>query len=44
LFSVDQGTRELVLPQGFGIPVLSSHEMAIATQVLNHKALVHEPK
>jgi hypothetical protein len=36
LFSVDQGTLQNTLPDGFGVPLLSTHELLVATQVLNH--------
>ncbi len=36
LFSVDQGTLENVLPSGFGVPLMSSSDLLVATQVLNH--------
>jgi hypothetical protein len=39
VFSVDQGTLENTLPEGFGIPMLSSHDMLVATQVLNHNVV-----
>jgi len=42
LFSVDQGTREQVLPVGFGIPIMSNQQLLVATQVLNHN-VVGEP-
>jgi len=42
LFSVDQGTLENTLPEGFGVPLMSSHDLLVATQVLNHN-VVGEP-
>jgi len=39
LFSVDQGTTAMHLPEGFGIPLMSDQSLLIATQVLNHNVV-----
>lgn len=36
LFTLSQGQYELFLPEGFGIPVLSTEALSLTTQVLNH--------
>jgi hypothetical protein len=36
LFSVDQGTTAMKLPDGFGIPLMSNQPLVIGAQVLNH--------
>src|SRR5262249_7105680 len=36
LFSLDQGTMDVKLPEGFGIPTRSDVPMLLNTQVLNH--------
>lgn len=36
LFSTAQGQFDVVLPAGFGIPVLSTETLGVNTQVLNH--------
>ena len=39
LFSLDQGTLDVKLPEGFGIPVESDVPMLLNTQVLNHNVV-----
>ena len=36
LFTLSQGQFEIEFPQGFGIPILSTEELDLTTQVLNH--------
>lgn len=36
LFSLDQGSLRVVLPEGFGIPLMSDQLVSFNTQVLNH--------
>lgn len=39
LFTLDQGTLSLELPPGFGIPIMSNHELLFNPQVLNHNVV-----
>jgi hypothetical protein len=52
LFTLSQGQQHVVFPKGFGIPMLSTEELGLATQVLNlnlpnpdlqvrHKVTIH---
>lgn len=36
LFTLSQGQFEIDFPEGFGIPILSTEELGLTTQVLNH--------
>jgi hypothetical protein len=36
LFTLSQGQFEIVLPEGFGVPVRSDERLGLGTQVLNH--------
>lgn len=40
LFSLSQGQMEVVFPEGFGIPVLSTEPLHLGSQVLNHNIAV----